>query len=73
MSSKKEGRKSSHFTFKIITLLHVCVSVLVIRVSQVALVVKNLPANTGDVRDAGYKCISLPLEVYILSDSLQFC
>ena len=26
---------------------------LIIRVSQVALVVKNLPANTGDVRDSG--------------------
>ena len=46
---------------------------MVIRASEVALVVKNLPVNAADVRDTGYKCINLSLEVYILSDSLKFC
>ena len=30
-----------------------CVTALIIRASQVAPVVKNLPANSGDVRDSG--------------------
>ena len=33
--------------------ISVCVCVCVCRASQVALVVKNLPASVGDVRDSG--------------------
>ena len=42
-------------TYEVGTSFHVtiCWQISLARASQVALVVKNLPANTGDVRDMG--------------------
>jgi len=41
----QQGKDSEYYPILVIVLL--------LRASQVALVVKNLPANAGDIRDAG--------------------
>ena len=44
----------SCFQFEAFSGLNICVLPISLRASQVVLVVKNLPANVGEIRDVGW-------------------
>ena len=53
ISIKKFDYKKMQILFPSASVARVCVGPLCVRTSQVALVVKNPPANAGNVRDSG--------------------